>query len=273
MEKEENKQQQQENKDITQNKYFWVIGSALLLLVGFFSWKLIFGSDEDYRVSLVDFPRQINAGNNLAFTWRVDGPPSVINHTSVRYGLESNPGELNRDIKPTDTKYTDFVKDFADGKYNVPLQFIGNTKITKPGKYYFRVYAFIKEKNYWSDEYSLEVKVPSDYKVSIVNTTKNITVGQTATFTWYVDGSPIEINQTSVYFGQASVSGILDKNVKPSNTKYTNMVKDFANGKYNIPLQFVGNAEIATPGSYFYRAHALINGKNYWSNEDVFEVK
>lgn len=272
MEKEENKKINDNNQDITQNKYFWIIGAAFLLIVGLFSWKLIFGSDEA-KVSLIDFPRSVNAGNNIAFTWRVDGPPTVINQTVVYYGTVSNPGELNRDIKPADTKYTDLVKDFADGKFNIPLQFIGNTKIAVPGKYYFRIYALVKEKHLWSDEYSLEVKPASDYKVSAVNVTKDITTGQTATFTWYIDGPAAEISQTSVYFGQASVSGILDKSVKPADTKYSENVKDFTNGKYSIPLQFIGNVKIAVPGSYYYRAHALINGKNYWSDEDIFEVK
>ena len=47
----------------------------------------------------------------------------------------------------------------------------------------------------------------------------------------------------------------------------------FANGKYTIPLSFIGNIQIATAGSYFYRVHALVNGENVWGDEGTIDVK
>lgn len=275
MEKEEEKQVQEnnpDNQDISQSKYFWIIGAVLLLIVGWFSWKLIFGS-EDYKVSLVYAPNESAAGSNIAFTWRVDGPAAVINHTSVHYGTVSTPGILEKNVKPGDTKYTDFVKDFADGKFNVPLQFVGNTVINVPGKYYFRVHMAVKDNNFWSDEFTIEIKPAGDYQISLLTAPKEINSGDVATFTWRIDGVPVTINHTSVHLGTISTPGKLGKNIKPANTKYEDLVKDFANGKFGIPLQFVGNAKIATPGAYFYRAHAIINGQNYWTDEGTLEVK
>ncbi|MBI4991508.1 hypothetical protein HZB96_05465 [Candidatus Gottesmanbacteria bacterium] len=272
---------------IKQNKYFWIIGGILLLLVGVFGWKMIFG-EGDYKMTLVNAPQESVAGNNITFTWRVDGPSTTINHTSVHYGTVSHPGVLEKNVKPADTKYTDFVKDFASGKFNIPLQFIGNTVITTPGKYYFRVHALVKDKNYWSDEFSLDVvkaTTSGEYKISILYPPKSVslpvlppddkeaTKGGLVNFTWRIEGPPTVINHTSVHYGLVSHSGVLDQNVKPADTKYADMVEDFADGKYNIPLQFVGNTNITTAGTYYYRAHALVNGKNYWTDEYSFEAK
>lgn len=259
-------------QNITSNKYLWIIGAVILLVVGWFGMKTLLSSFEGYKLTLIDAPKEVSSGNVATFTWRIDGPPTTTNRTVVYFGQESSPGDLGKDVKPAETKYTDFVKDFNNGKYDIPLQFIGNIRMDKPGKYYFRVYAMIKDKNYWSDEYTLEIK-PSDFKISIINFPKEAIEGNVASFTWRIDGPPTAINHTSIRFGTVSTPGSLDKEVKPVQTKYTDSVKDFANGKYDIPLQFVGNAKMTTAGIYYFRGYALINGKNYWTDEYILEVK
>lgn len=259
-------------QDFSQNKYLWIIGTLILLFVGWFGLKALISSFEDYRVTFVDAPKEVDAGSIATFTWRVDGPPTTINHTSIRLGMVSTAGSLGKEVKPQDTKYADFVKEFASGKYGIPLQFVGNIRMDTIGKYYFRVYALVKNKHYWSDEYTFEVK-KADYKISLVSTPKQVGVDTLTAFTWRIDGPPTTVNHTVVYLGNISVPGKLGKEVKPQDTKYTDFVRDFASGKYDIPLQFVGNAKIATAGSYFFRAYAVINGRNYWTDEGTFEAK
>lgn len=156
MEKEETKKQPETATATSKN--FWIIGAVILVLFGLFTAKLLLFPSENYKITLVDAPKSIKPGSVTTFTWRVDGPPSSIVHTAVYLGKESLPGELGNDIHPADTKYTESVKDFMFGKFNIPLQFIGNVKIDAPGIYYFRVHATIKDKNYWSDEETMEVK-------------------------------------------------------------------------------------------------------------------
>lgn len=260
------------NINFSGNKYLWIIGAVILLVAIWFGSKAIMTSFEGYKVTLIDAPKEVSVGNVATFTWRVDGPPTTINTTSVYFGTASNPGELEKNVKPADTQYTDFVKDFADGKYDVPLQFIGNVRVDKVGKYYFRVHAEAKSKHYWSEEYTFDVK-PSDYKISVVAQPKDVAAGTMATFTWRIEGPPTTINQTAVYLGTISNPGSLGKEIKPTDTKYEEASKDFLNGKYNIPLQFVGNHKIKAAETYFFRIHALIDGKNYWTDESSFEVK
>ncbi|MBI3379464.1 fibronectin type III domain-containing protein [Candidatus Gottesmanbacteria bacterium] len=277
--------------NIPQNKFFWIFGGIILLIAAWFGYKALISSVEDYKVTLVDAPKQVDSGSIATFTWRVDGPPTTINHTSVHMGLTSNPGDLTKEVKPADTKYTDMITDFANGKYNIPLQFVGNTKMGKVGKYYYRVHALVNDKNYWSDEASFDVvkgmtsTTSGDYKISVLYPPKSVTLpvlpkdekeatmGGTVTFTWRIDGPPTAINNTTVYYGLTSSPGTFNRDVKPSDTKYADFVKDFINGKFDIPLQFVGNTKITDPGTYYYRVYALINGKDYWSAESSFTAK
>lgn len=268
----ENENKESSKLAIDTNKFVWIAGALILLVAGWFGFKAITSPFENYKVTLVDAPKEVTVGSTTTFTWRVDGSPATINHTAVYYGTVSNPGDLEKDVKPTDTKYADFVKDFADGKYDIPLQFVGNTKIDAVGVYYFRVHALVKDKNYWSDEYTFEVK-PLDYKVSIINALKEVDAGKIASFTWRVDGPSATINHTSIRFGTVSNPGDLGKDVKPADTNYTELIKDFATGKYDIPLQFVGNVKIPAAGTYYFRGYAVIDDQHYWTDEYTFEAK
>lgn len=156
MEKEETKKQ--EETSIAAGKNFWIVGAVILVLFGLFAAKMLLMPSENYKITLVDAPKIIKPGSVATFTWRIDGPPVPIVHSAVYLGTESVPGELGKEVHPADTKYTESVKDFMFGKFNIPLQFIGNTKIDKPGTYYFRIHATIKDKNYWSDEEVMDVK-------------------------------------------------------------------------------------------------------------------
>ncbi len=151
-------QETPKEKIVASNKYFWAVGALIAVVFAWFGFKMISGTGEKYRVTLVNVPQEAQADKIATFTWRIDGTPTTINNTTVYLGLTSNPGNLGIKVTPEQTKYTEFVQDFAKGKFDIPLQFVGNHKMGKVGKYYFRVYAVIKGKNYWSPEYSLEVK-------------------------------------------------------------------------------------------------------------------
>lgn len=269
---EEEKKETEVMSDFSSNKYVWIVGAVILLIVGWFGFKAILGSSQSYKVTLIDASKEVNVPGNATFTWRVDGSPTTINHTAVYMGLNSQSGELGKDVAPEATQYTLHVKDFESGNYNIPLQFVGNIIMENPGTYYYRVLAKVKDKNYWSDEYTFQVKVP-DYSVTILDAPAEVDADKIFAFTWKVDGVPATINYTSIHLGTVSTPGTLGKDVKPEDTNYTDLVKDFVKGNYGIPLQFVGNQKISEAGTYYYRGHAIVNGQNYWTDEKTLVVK
>jgi hypothetical protein len=181
---------EEQGVDFTTNKIVWVVGAIILLVIGWFGLQAIIGPVDNYKVTLIDAPKEVVAKGIATFTWRIDGPPTQIHSTAVRMGTTSNSGDLGREVKPADTKYTDFVKDFANGDFSIPLQFIGNTPVTTVGTYYFRVHATIKDKQYWSDEYTFEVKEPLPEPTQTSTGSATPTKGAAATVTPKVTVTP-----------------------------------------------------------------------------------
>lgn len=234
----------------------------------------------EYKIFLVYAPKELVEGSIATFTWDVDGPPATFSHTAVYLGTNSTPGSLSNKATPQDTRYTHLVSDFTQGDFKTPQRFVGNIQLTSVGTYYFRAYAQIDGKNYWTDEYSLEVtprqeakaKETKEYSIILIYSPKEIKVGNIATFTWDVSGATTTISHTAIYFGEESKSGNLNTQVRPQDTPYNDLVNDFVDGKYNIPLRFIGNKQISAPGKYYFRGYAQIDGKNLWTDEYSFQV-
>ncbi|KKR33199.1 MAG: hypothetical protein UT63_C0021G0007 [Candidatus Gottesmanbacteria bacterium GW2011_GWC2_39_8] len=154
----ENENENKKATNLLSNKFAWVGALVGVVLLAAFGWYFLVPRGPKYAVIMVDAKNEVPTEGVATFTWRIEGPPININHTSVHFGQISDPGEFNTEMSHEQTKYTDQVKDFADGNYSVPLQFVGNAKIEKSGKYYMRVHALIEGKNYWSPEFNFEAK-------------------------------------------------------------------------------------------------------------------
>lgn len=252
------------------SKIIWIAGAILLLGLGGLVFKNLL-LPPSYKITLLDAPKQVAQGSLATFTWRLDGPPATISHTAVYFGQVSNPGDLGLDVAPENTKYTEFSKEFDQGEFGIPLVFVGNSPMSELGEYFFRVQALINGKNYWSQEQTLTV-IKGEYKAVIIDAPAKVTAGTVSTFTWRVDGPSATIPSTAVYVGKTSIPGVLGKDVKPERTGYNFATDEYIRGNFKIPLQFIGNLKIATPGAYFYRVHAGINGENYWSEERTLEA-
>lgn len=226
-----------------------------------------------YTLFFVDIPLDSTEGNTVPFTWRIEGLPNTIHTTSVYYGLESSPGNLSKLTKPSDTKYSRNVKDFMNGDYSIPLQFVGSGLLPSPGTYYARIYALINGEHIWSEEVTFSTKPLPKYEIKIINPPEKIKKGENIVFTWEVSGPSTTTTFTTIAIGTTSKSGNLDYTVDIPHTPYQILVKDFTNGSYNIPLRFIGNAVINDSGKYYYRVLAFVNSKNIWSDEYELTVE
>jgi hypothetical protein len=230
--------------------------------------------NRENSVSFVDVPQDIIEGNNAAFTWIVDGEAQIINSTSVYCGSTSNANQLSQSVSPEKAGYANAVKDFLNGKYNIPLRFVGNMPVSVPGSYYCRAYALIEGKNYWSEEKNMTVIPIPKNEIKIINyPSEKIKKGNNAAFTWDINGPSATTTFTVIVIGKESKPGTLATGVDIPQTPYTEFVKDFSGGVYNVPLRFVGSAPTAESGTFYFRALAFINGKNIWSDEYSFTVE
>lgn len=227
----------------------------------------------EYKITFIDSPTELMEGGQASFTWTIDGPPRTIHKSAVYFGTMNTQGILTKDVAPADTKYTDSVKDFIAGDFVIPIRFVGNATIAKPGKYYVRVYALIDSNNYWSEERMFTVKPIPGYEINLVNYPQKVKLNENSAFTWEITGPQAITGFTAIVGAKESKSGKLDETIDLTKTPYKVLVKDFTNGVYTIPLRYVGNTIMPEYGIYYFRALAIISGKNIWSDEYTLSVQ
>ena len=206
-------------------------------------------------------------------TWHVGGPLKTIHTTTIYYGTTSARGAFDDYVTPGDARYTYQLKDFLQGDYAVPLRFVGSVNQLVPGTYFYRAYALIDGKHYWSGERTFIVAPIPKHGITIIDRPGTLSPGGNAAFTWDVYGPAETTGFTVIVGGKQSLPGILDPSVDIPKTPYAVLVQDFTKGSYTVPLRFIGNAKVQDTGTYYFRALAFINGKNIWSDEYSFTVK
>jgi hypothetical protein len=225
------------------------------------------------NIYFVDSPVELVEGSPATFTWAVSGPPRTIGITTVYFGTKSSPGTLSKTVTPGNAGYTFLLKDFLEGEYSIPLQFVGSISIPTPGTYYCRAYTLIDGDQIWSDERMFTVKPIPKNEIRIIDPPVEANRGSNVPFTWEITGPATTTTFTTVLLGKTSKSGQLETTVDIPQTPYTIMVKDFTNGNYNVPLRFIGNTTLNETGDYYFRALVLINNKNIWSDEYKLTVR
>lgn len=92
--------------------------------------------------------------------------------------------------------------------------------------------------------------------------------------TWQVkpkDGATTTITHTAVHYDTASHPGELATDVSPAAAGYKELTPDFAQGEYQVPRAF--SVKLTPPaGQLYLRAHAIIDGEQYWTDETVVAV-
>ena len=140
----------------------------------------------EYKAKFIDSPVELMEGGQATFTWTIDGPPKTIHKSAAYFGTISNGGILTKDVSPAETKYTDSTKEFLNGDFIIPIRFVGNAAISKPGKYFVRVYALIDNENYWSDERIFTVQAVSGHDIKILNYPDKVKLNDNSAFTWEI---------------------------------------------------------------------------------------
>lgn len=99
-------------------------------------------------------------------------------------------------------------------------------------------------------------------------------IGTPTSFAWEVRASVgSTAMHTAIHWGPTSTIGELGTEVAPGAAGYPNLLPDYAQGSYALPRTFSGALTFPSAGTAYYRAHAIIDGKHYWSPEYSVEVR
>ena len=103
--------------------------------------------------------------------------------------------------------------------------------------------------------------------VYFVNAPENAIIGDFANITWAVDGADEKTQHTAIHYDYASHPGKLGTDVTVNASGYEKLTPEFANKSYNLPKTFSAKIQLTQTGTLYYRAHAVIDDKNYWTEE------
>ena|SRR3989338_2207891 len=226
-----------------------------------------------FKLNIISGPKEIFEDETATFTWAVDGLAATINTTSIYYGSESITDLLVTGISPENTEYSNYLKEFIDGRYQIPLTFVGNASNILTGTYFYRAYANINNRHYWSEEKRFTVKRILQNEIKVINFPEKVSPGENAAFTWEVLGPKNKTLYTVIAGSKESKAGGLTSNIDLSATPYKVLVSDFINMENEVPLRFIGNTTFSEAGIYFFRALTVINNKNIWSDEYSLTVE
>lgn len=102
----------------------------------------------------------------------------------------------------------------------------------------------------------------------------NARAGTPTSFTWEVRAAVgSSATHTAIHWGKNSTSGELGLEVAPGAAGYPNLLPDYTAGSFALPRTFSGALTFPSAGTVYYRAHAIIDGKHYWSPEYAIVIQ
>ncbi len=105
---------------------------------------------------------------------------------------------------------------------------------------------------------------PLNVQIKTVSSPDKVELGQTFNITWRIESNKnLSIPHTAIHYGASSVP-------------YTQSAADYRFASKvlsgTIPALFTTEFAIETYGTIYFRAHAIIDGKDYWSDEKLLIV-
>lgn len=115
---------------------------------------------------------------------------------------------------------------------------------------------------------------PGVPRINIVSAPSSAAAGVNVAIIWEVTGVTDVIPHTAVHYDTiASHPGDLG-NATPAQSGYPALTPDFSSGNFTIPRTFTVNITAPpTAGKIYYRAHTIVGGTNYWTDEREILVR
>lgn len=129
----------------------------------------------------------------------------------------------------------------------------------------FTILVFYNQSTFKKQQ-SSGISYPTSIKV--INSEVSLDGKRRGVFVWDIDATSDRFaTETNIYWGPTSSPSALSKHDSPEAVKYPNKTTDYINGKFFLPSKFDAKVSYPSPGKYWYRAYAKINGEHMWSPE------
>lgn len=118
---------------------------------------------------------------------------------------------------------------------------------------------------------SEEVEAEIEFGLTVTDIPGVVAAGDSLNIEWQVSSSePVTIKHTAIHYDIVSHAGDFSLDVAPGDSGYPSLTPDFASGEFSVPDLFSVSIATEASGILYLRAHAISDGKHYWTQE--FEV-
>ena len=119
-----------------------------------------------------------------------------------------------------------------------------------------------------------ETAVTPQYSIESGEYPTSAKVGEEFTMSWKINtNAPTTIKHTAVHYSTKSNPGQYGFDIAPAASGYGSLTPDYASGNFTIPNTFSVKIKATEPGNLYYRLHAIIGGRNYWTTEYMIDVE
>ena len=146
-------------------------------------------AEPSVSISMTNSPQSAESGSPFQVSWRIDGPATAISNTAIYYSYGPYPGNFGTSETPASSGYGNVAQSSAVNM-TIPGTFMAGITPAGEGMLYFRAYALVGGKNYWTPEMSVAVSAaPSPPAAQPPGTIQYVVQADDSGF--YVNGSPI----------------------------------------------------------------------------------
>lgn len=109
-----------------------------------------------------------------------------------------------------------------------------------------------------------------EVSISLIEFPSTATIGEEVTFRWNVYApADSEFTHTAIHYSTESQPGDYGLEVAPEASGYAELTKEYASGSFEAG-EFETTLTIS--GTTYFRAHAIVNGDNYWIAEQMISI-
>lgn len=216
--------------------------------------------DGSVEVDWVEHPQDMATGEAVDMRWELASDEHEVAHTAVHWadfsladpGGPSDYGNTSGEVAPAQ----------SPGTFDTTVTF------DEAGTYHFRAHAIVDGENIWSEEVEVEI-TDSDpgqapVVVSIDQAPDEATPGENMTVNWSLTGLPDNATSTAFHWSWESVED------PSSPSDYDHTAERYPDP--GVPGSYNATFTVAETGTLHGRAHAIHDGRHFWSDEVEINV-
>lgn len=240
----------------------WTIAVAALFFAIALAGCTIPGGDGEprYTLTIVDAPAQADVGEEVTFTWRIEGDETSTDHTAVHFSLASTADQDEVGLDDFDA-----LTEVQTG--DVPDTFEATFEMPFPGIVYFRAHTIIDGANYFSNEQTVQVE---GTPMEVLESPAQVEAGSDFDVSWrfrYL--GQVNTPHTAIHFDDESH----DEDVRGGNPFAWDLgLRPQPPHSGQIPAEFTATIPANKPGHIYFVAHGIVGGVNWLSVEQAVEV-